>query len=171
MFTNRIHLRQETDEFLAEVLELPLEKQFSHFGVETKKELQRIHSKIEQRQRNPHFGQIKWHMIELESNKTIGSLGFHNWLKEHRRAEIGYFINVEYRGKGYMSEVLPKVISYGFNTMDLIRIEAFIAPDNQVSLHLIEKMKFKKEGLLRQHYIHEDVVYDSVVFGLLKGEE
>ena len=115
--------------------------------------------------------QIVWFdLIENESNKVIGSCGFHNWVKEHKRAEIGYYLHPQYRKKGFISEAIAKVIEYGFKSMELIRIEACIDPDNEASMNVMNRFGFKKEGVLRQHYISHDKVYDSVIFSLLKKE-
>lgn len=54
--------------------------------------------------------------------------------------------------------------------MKLHRIEAFIGPHNLPSQKLVQKMGFKKEGLLREHYCKKGVVEDSIVFSLLRRE-
>ena len=54
--------------------------------------------------------------------------------------------------------------------MNLHRIEALAASYNIPSLKLLDKMNFKKEGVLREHYSVNDRMEDSVVFSLLKSE-
>ncbi len=106
-----------------------------------------------------------------ESMEIIGWCGYHTWYIEHQRAEIGYALNDNrLKGKGLMFEAIEKVIEYGFSEMNLNRIEAFIGPDNVPSLKLIEKMNFKKEGQLRQHYFKNNQLEDSLVFSLLKDD-
>ncbi|MBL7932361.1 MAG: GNAT family N-acetyltransferase [Bacteroidia bacterium] len=110
-------------------------------------------------------------LILKETGQVIGGAGFHNWYAMHKRAEIGYMMYKEdFRRKGYMEEAVRKILDYGFNTMELMRIEATISPTNDASLNLIRKFGFKQEGLLRNHYIHEGIIQDSVIFGLLKEE-
>ena len=107
----------------------------------------------------------------LENNKNVGWCGFHTWYTDHARAEIGYVLSNEAsKGKGIMSAVLKEVIDYGFNTMKLHRIEAFVGPNNVPSLKLMEKYNFTKEGNLREHYFKNNKMEDSVVFSLLKSE-
>jgi len=83
---------------------------------------------------------------------VIGSCGFHNWIKNHERSEIGYEIHKQYQNQGYMSEAIKKVINYGFQEMNLNRIEALIDPMNENSIRIVTKNGFKQEGILRGHY-------------------
>jgi ribosomal-protein-alanine N-acetyltransferase len=110
-------------------------------------------------------------MVLKENNETIGRCGYHNWYTDHRKAEIGYIISKnEYKQKGYMSETLKAILEYGFNDMNLNRIEACIGPGNFASLNLVKKYMFKQEGYLRQHYIKNNEIQDSLIFSLLKEE-
>jgi [ribosomal protein S5]-alanine N-acetyltransferase len=110
-------------------------------------------------------------MTDKTSNTIIGRCGIHNWNVEHRRAEIGYVIEDEnYKRKGLMTETLDVVIEYGFNKMNLHRIEALVGTGNVPSMRLMEKYNFIKEGLLRQHYFTADNYQDSFMFSKLYSE-
>ena len=101
----------------------------------------------------------------------MGWCGYHKWYTRHNRAELGYMLNrEEFKQQGYMKESLPFVIKYGFNKMNLHRIEAMIEPGNIPSLRLVKSVGFKEEGLLREHYNKNDMMEDSLMFGLLKSE-
>jgi [ribosomal protein S5]-alanine N-acetyltransferase len=107
-------------------------------------------------------------MIDKASDSIIGRCGIHNWNAEHRRGEIGYVIEDEnYKKKGLMTETLAAVIEYGFNKMNLNRIEALVSTGNVPSLRLMKKFNFIREGLLRQHYYVVDKYEDSVMFSKL----
>jgi [ribosomal protein S5]-alanine N-acetyltransferase len=110
-------------------------------------------------------------IILKSSGQTIGRCGFHNWYSIHRKAEIGYVIyDEENRRKGYMNEAIKCILDYGFNIMNLNRIEAYTSPENKASLHIIEKYGFTREGYLRQHFFWEGEVLDTLLFALLKEE-
>ena len=110
-------------------------------------------------------------MTDKASNTIIGRCGIHNWNVEHRRAEIGYVIEIEsYKRKGLMAEALNVIIEYGFDKMNLNRIEALFGSGNIPSLRLMEKNNFIKEGLLRQHYYTADKYEDSILFSKLHHE-
>ncbi len=59
----------------------------------------------------------------------------------------------EFWGSGYISEVVPKVLEYGFQTLDLHRIEAWVETDNENSRKVLSRLGFRHEGTLRDHEI------------------
>jgi len=110
-------------------------------------------------------------LLNKETETVIGWCGFHTWYTQHSRAEIGYGISEEAdRGKGYMKEAIPKIIDFGFNHLELHRIEAFIGPNNTPSLNLVKAIGFTREGHFTEHYFKTGKSEGSVVFALLKSE-
>ncbi len=66
-------------------------------------------------------------IINKQNNQPIGQCGFHTWNSTHRRAELFYhLINDSDKQKGYMTEVLARVLDYGFSDLNLHRIEALV---------------------------------------------
>jgi [ribosomal protein S5]-alanine N-acetyltransferase len=114
---------------------------------------------------------VQFLFVDKETQKTIGRGGFHNWFFLHHRSELGYLIaDVNFRQKGLMSEALKAIVDYGFEKMNLHRIEAFTGKDNIASMRLLEKNGFTKEAVLREHYFIDGAFVDSVVFSKLKHE-
>lgn len=114
---------------------------------------------------------INFQLILKDTNETVGYAGFHNWVKEHYRAETGYHILAEqHKQKGLMYEALQHIFPYGFNEMGLHRIEACTATDNTASIALLNKCGFKHEGIMRQHYYMNEMFYDSELFSLMRDE-
>lgn len=112
---------------------------------------------------------LYFQIIDKKTEKIIGWCGYHTWYLDHNRAEIGYgLFDGHFRGKGIMTEAMKPIIHYGFQKMNLNRIEAFIAPWNMASLRLVEKFGFAREGHLCEHYQKENVMEDSVVYALLQ---
>ncbi|MFY7734872.1 MAG: GNAT family N-acetyltransferase [Bacteroidia bacterium] len=110
-------------------------------------------------------------LTERTTQSIIGRCGLHNWNKEHHRAEIGYNISDEnFKRKGLMTEAVSSIIDYGFNELNLHRIEALVGSNNIPSLKIIESQHFTKEGLLRQHYYLANKYEDSIVFSILYKE-
>lgn len=107
---------------------------------------------------------------EQEDSEVIGSCNFHIWMPKHFRAEIGYGISEQFHNKGIMKETMNAVLSYGFEQMDLNRIEAFISAQNIPSLKLVNHFGFTNEGVMRGHYYKNDRFEDSLCFSLLRSE-
>jgi ribosomal-protein-alanine N-acetyltransferase len=111
------------------------------------------------------------HLIHKASKDVIGWCGYHTYYTDHDRAELGYVMEKEsHMGQGLMSEALSEVLEYGFHTMGLNRVEAFVGADNGPSLRLLEKFGFQQEGILKGHYLVNGVYEDSWLFRLLKEE-
>ncbi|GIP31686.1 GNAT family N-acetyltransferase [Paenibacillus sp. J2TS4] len=113
---------------------------------------------------------IRWAITLKKENRVIGTCGFHNWFKEHYKAEIGYELTPEYWRQGIMTEVLKAVLDYGFKELELNRIEAFIDPDNISSRKLLEKSGLREEGFLKECFYEKNQFVDAVLFAVLKRE-
>lgn len=114
---------------------------------------------------------VRFALVEKTLGKTIGQSGYHKWYQEHLRAEVGYSLfSEEHKNKGYMTEALAPIIAYGFNEMQLNRIEAYIHPDNTPSIKLVQRHGFSYEGLMREHYCNGGTPEDSACYSLLSKE-
>ena len=69
-----------------------------------------------------------------------------------------------------MNEALSGLIDYAFDELNLNRIEADIDPRNESSGRVLERLKFSREGYLRERWIVGDEVSDTVLYGLLQRE-
>ncbi len=96
-------------------------------------------------------------LVLKEDLRIIGNCGFHSWSKQHRRAEVFYFLKSDFdKRNGYMAEALNEVLKYGIETMNLRRIEGFVAVSNPASYLLLEKFGFKQEAKLKHRYLFDD---------------
>ncbi len=92
---------------------------------------------------------FRWVITIKSEGQPIGSLGFYKWSSSKEwshQAEMGYDLAREYWGKGMMTEAMNAVIDFGFQKMELNRIEVFIMPRNKRSIKLVKSLGFKREG-------------------------
>lgn len=82
---------------------------------------------------------------------------------------LSYNLSSDYWGKGIMTEVLNTIIPYGFNELDMNRIQAKVMPENHSSVNLLTKLGFVQEGLLRD-YIFGEFITDTLIFSMLKKD-
>jgi [ribosomal protein S5]-alanine N-acetyltransferase len=85
-------------------------------------------------------------------------------------AEIGYMIGEVYFGRGIATAALKLWTSMIFELTDIRKLTASVAEQNIASIRVLEKVRYKKEGLLREHYLVQNKPTNEVVFGLLRGE-
>ena len=112
---------------------------------------------------------VKWGIELKETGTIIGTIGFQEWSLEHKRANISYALFPENWGKGYASEAINKVISYGFQELGLERIGAVVFIENEASNNLLTKIGFQKEGVLKNYMYQDGVAHDTNVYSLLKN--
>jgi RimJ/RimL family protein N-acetyltransferase len=83
--------------------------------------------------------------------------------------EIGYILAREHWGKGIAREAVSVVIDRLFAEGQR-RVFADTDPDNAASIALLERLGFRREGLLRGEWETHIGVRDSVILGLLRDE-
>lgn len=114
--------------------------------------------------------EITWGIFEKASNRLIGTCCLGDFCDDARRAEIGYAVVQSKWGKGYAIEALQAVLAYGFNVLDLNRIEGTITPGNDASIRVLEKLGFVREGHVRERDLIKGELVDGIIMGLLKKE-
>ena len=90
-----------------------------------------------------------WWAICLQSDGSfLGAAGLNDLSTQHKKAELGFWLLPKKWGKGIMSEALPLILEYSFDTLDLHRIEAFVETENKNCKTLLEKLNFNFEGTM-----------------------
>ena len=112
---------------------------------------------------------IRWGIEIKDKEGIIGTIGFNAWSPKHKKAEIGFELNPKYWQKGYATEAVSKVISYGFEEFDLTRIGAVVFIENKASNELLRKLGFEKEGVLRNYLYQNGEPHDTYIYSILKG--
>lgn len=113
---------------------------------------------------------IRLALITRSTKHLIGTCTLFDHVEQCRRAEVGFGISQSAWGYGYATEAVRQLISYGFESLSLNRVEADIDPRNSASSRCLERLGFTKEGHLRQRWIVGDEVSDSALYGLLRSE-
>lgn len=110
-----------------------------------------------------------WGIVCKEDGNLIGTIN----LKvddDNNAAETSYIVAPDYWNKGVMTEVLKKVISFGFETLQLNRIAAEFFEGNEASKRVMEKCGMKIEGTARQLYYKNGRYIDSTWCSILHKE-
>lgn len=104
-----------------------------------------------------------------EGEEFVGTMGL-RVTPAHRYAEAGYALGTAYWGRGYATEALREFLRYGFEVLNLRRIEARFHVSNPASGRVMEKCGFVREGVLRQCTLRFGVWHDVVVMAILQEE-
>ena len=68
-----------------------------------------------------------------------------------RSGYLGYWIDRSVAGRGMASLAVARVCDHAFGEAGLHRVEADIRPENLPSQRLVERLAFRREGLLRRY--------------------
>ena len=97
---------------------------------------------------------------------ALGDIGLRISPKNPHEADVGYALLPEAQGKGYASEALRAVCEYGFTTLGVQAINAWVLGENRGSSRLLEKQGFVRTQVLEKAYHLNGVDYDDWIYRL-----
>jgi RimJ/RimL family protein N-acetyltransferase len=100
--------------------------------------------------------------------RLLGMVGLH--ARDLSMREIGFWTAPWARGRGVMTDAARLVVRFGFEVLDLQRVEWQAVAGNDASRRVAEKLGFRMEGTRRAGLLHRGERLDAWVAGLLPGE-
>jgi ribosomal-protein-alanine N-acetyltransferase len=88
---------------------------------------------------------IYWAICFKDNPKLISTTCLWNLNTDENKAEVGYELAPEHQGKGIAKEALTKIIKFGFDMMQLAKIEVYTHKENSASKKLLEKFGFVRD--------------------------
>ena len=85
-------------------------------------------------------------------------------------AEIEYCIGEEFQCRGYATEATKAVIAYGFEKINLHKVQICTKTINAKSKRVIEKCGFVYEGTLRDYFCMDGKYVGRLYFSILRDE-
>lgn len=87
-----------------------------------------------------------------ETERLVGRVALTEVVRgAFQNAYLGYWIDHRFVEKGVATEAVGSVVSFGFETLGLHRIQAAVMPKNVPSRRVLEKLGFREEGLARRY--------------------
>lgn len=108
-------------------------------------------------------------ILRKPDDMLIGAIGIRPEAK-YKRAEIGYWVGVSYWNQGYMTEAVRRILHFGFDELDLNRINASYFTNNPASARVMQKTGMTFEGIMRQHIYKWNQFIDLGFYSILKSE-
>lgn len=103
--------------------------------------------------------------------KPIGTCGLHGINTKDRNATFGISIgDKEFWNGGYGMEVTNLIVRYGFEQLNLHRINSTVYDFNEYSLKMHRNCGFQEEGRQREAVFKNNHYVDVITLGLLKKE-
>jgi len=115
--------------------------------------------------------ELRWAItLKNGDNTVIGMCGYNYWARRDFRGSIGYDLARTYWRQGIMTEAVRAIVQFGFEQMQLNRIEADASVENEASIRILEKLGFQHEGIEREQYFEGGEFHDLMLFSLLKRD-
>jgi N-acetyltransferase len=111
-------------------------------------------------------------IFDKRKNEYAGSTRYGNIEFHHKKVEIGWtWITPSLQGTGFNKHCKFLLLSYGFDTLGLNRVELKTSSLNLRSQRAMEKIGAVREGVLRKNTINDDgTTRDTVYFSFLIDE-
>ena len=112
----------------------------------------------------------RWAVIEKESGECIGQIAYFLVDSKNHFAEIEYCIGAEFQCRGYATEATKAVIAFGFDRINLHKVQICTKTINKPSRRVIEKCGFTYEGTLRDYFFMNGEYVGRHYFSILREE-
>jgi len=140
-------------------------------------------AKLLQRGANTIKEQKRWIAAKLKTNelnfiieykgKPVGMIALHDISHVHRSIQMGRLLigEEEWIGKAPVAfEVDLMLCDYAFDVLKMHKIYGDVMEDNLGMLKTRFYLGYKKDGVLRDHYIYDGVYKNTVAVSLLENE-
>ncbi len=139
---------------------------FTSFPKNTQKQVEIIKNLYE-----PPYEYVPFIICEKESKEAVGVTAFHRMDMISRSTVFSIIIpDNENWGKGYGSDATELMVEYGFDILNLNRIQLHVFAENIRGINAYEKAGFLREGLLRQAMYHNDRYCDFYIMAILRED-
>ena len=143
-----------------EITKLTEQKYFKH----TKKSTIKFENEMKKSKNEYLFG-----IFYVNKNKThIGNIKLGPINNYHKFAEISYLIgDINFQNRGFATEAIKQILILAKKKHKLIKIVATLYSNNLASRKVLEKNKFKLEGIIKKKFFFNKKRLDQLVFGRL----
>ena len=112
----------------------------------------------------------RWAVILKETRECIGQIAYFLVDSKNHFAEIEYCIGSAFQRRGYATEATKAVIRFGFEQMNLHKVQISTKEINAASKRVIEKCGFTYEGTLRDYFYINGSYMGRLYFSILQNE-
>jgi RimJ/RimL family protein N-acetyltransferase len=109
--------------------------------------------------------------IETLDGTHIGNIELFDFQRVHHQAELGVVLGEKaYWGQGYGSDAIRTLLRFGFEELNLHRIQLRVYEDNERGIRAYRKCGFQHEGRAREAIYRRGRYYDLLWMGILRHE-
>ncbi len=115
---------------------------------------------------------VSWAIAEPgPAGRLVGYVSLHHIDDDNENAEIGYWTAPWARRRGYAVRAVRAAVTFGFETVGLVRIQLFHAAENEGSCRVAQATGFLLEGISRQsHRFGDGLLHDEHLHARLRTD-
>jgi len=106
-----------------------------------------------------------------ENDRLIGNISLMNIDAKNRSATLGIAIaDPTARGQGYGREAMEQILRFGFDELNLHRIQLWVYAYNERAIRMYRSVGFQVEGRARETLFRDGRYHDSLLMSILEHE-
>lgn len=112
----------------------------------------------------------RWAVSLRGEPDCIGQIAYFKVDDTNHWAEVEYCVGQAFQGRGYITEAMQSVLRYGFERVNLHKVQVCHKANNPASGRVIEKCGFVYEGALRDYFFMDGAYVDRLYYSLMRDE-
>jgi [ribosomal protein S5]-alanine N-acetyltransferase len=108
-------------------------------------------------------------VVDLADDQAVGVTGLSELARRDRRATVGSWLGHRWWGAGANFEAKAMISALAFRELGVERLTAWANTRNGRSQRALERIGFRREGVLSAWHRHGDAVHDVVIFGMVRA--
>lgn len=109
-------------------------------------------------------GQLRFMIVLNDENVTIGTIDIFDFDYNNRKAEIGIFIDLQYRHNGYAAQAIELLSSYSKDFLNLHQLYSYVESQNKASRQTMLKCGFTHMATLKEWLYFSSRYHDIDIF-------
>ena len=114
--------------------------------------------------------QYQFAIFDVSTGSALGGISLAHIVKPNRLANMGYWVRTSATGRGVASTAVKLVAAYGFQHLDISRIEIAAIPENVASRRVAERSGAQFEAVVRNRLVMHGRAYDAALYSLIPGD-
>lgn len=106
-------------------------------------------------------------IFTADGNSLLGGIGLNHFNREHNFCNLGYWVRESKQRQGIATRAASALAEFGFNALQLTRIEIVIVEANAPSRKVAEKIGAAFECIARNRLIVNGSPYTAAVYSLV----
>lgn len=118
----------------------------------------------------PSYDLAHFAVVARDSGQRVGEVSVRTAAPENRCGSLAMLMGPPWQGRGYGTEALWLASRFGFEAMNLHRLELYVVASNERARRVYERIGFRAEGRLREAYYFGGCWEDWLLMSMLCGE-